>query len=302
MRTKKPLILIFALLLAVLPIAACDCAESGSLAATPQEEYERIYSLAGSGTSFSFEEQATFAIETVGTFSGGKMDKSVQMNSVYKHDYTKADARTSYAHIKCLNSVSEQDGIIYPYYDETETGFQYSDEEKRDYYQESFYSADTDSWSQPKSYGSGVYSDLFIEPLSKTSSDSLVRNCNKLFAPAALENFRGEKVSGTYFVSADVKADEIESYAEWLNDFMPLLYLKNNDGVFKFFDLGGDKSLYEGKIEMRSSARALREIAITFKTVGGGGGNGYFLGNFEFTARVTFTTGGVKPDRLSFYS
>lgn len=300
MLMKKPLIIIFAILLSVLPLAACDCSEGSALAKTPQEEYARVYALAGNDAAFSFEEQATFSIETTGTFSGGNIDKSIQMNSVYKHDYSTQN-RTSYARLKAVNSVSEQDGKIHPYYDEMETGFQYGDEDKRDIYQESFYDASADVWSKPISYGSGVYSDLFVEPLSNTSSDSLVRKCNILFAAEELENFRGEKSGGTYFVSADVKGDSIQKYADWLNDFLPLLRLKDNVGEWKFFDMTKSVSEYAGKVEIRSTPRALREVAVTFETVGGGGGNGHSLGNFEFTARVTFATGGVKVDRLSFY-
>ncbi len=296
---KKFLTLIFAVLLSVLPLSACDCSNGSGLARTPQEEYARIYSLAGDGAAFSFAEQATFAIETQGTFSGGNLDGFVQMNSVYKHDYS-SDKKTSYARLKAVNSLSESLGKIEPLYDEMETGFQYSEAFKYDTYMESFYDSANDVWSQPSSYGND-YSDLFIEPLSETSSDSLVRKCNRLFPESEMENFRGEKVSGTYVVSADVKSGSIEKYADWLNDFLPLLRLKDNVGVWKFFDLTQSADNYAGKVEIRSTARALKEVAVTFKTAGGGGMGGAALGNFEFTAKVTFVTGGVKVDRMSFF-
>lgn len=300
MKLKKVFFLLAALGCFTLSLAACDCSGGGGgLAKTPQEEYERIYSLAGSGVAFRFDEQPTFSIDSKGTFSGGNIVSSINMSSLYTHDYRDESAMKSYSYSKSVNSVSPGANGMEPYYDEQETAFQLSPQEKACRYMTSFRAQTDGVWSYPSTFGNGNYSDLFTSDSFRYSADRLVRKNAELFSPEKLENFSGEKNGGVYYVSAGVKADRIEEFAQWLDAFYPLFYLKdalNADREWKFFDLHSDDTQYGGTVEIKTSARRLEEVIITFATHGDDRSD---FGDFTFTARTTFKSGGVSVPAMS---
>ena len=294
-RFKKIFPIMFAALLCILPLIGCDCDGLGDRTSlTPEQEYVRVRSLAGDGVSFDFSEHPTFSASAVATMSGGKIATPIEMSSLYSHDFRSEPFR-SYSHAKFVNSVTEQGGEFEPYYDEYEYGFQTG--ASGDYrYLESMKSYDG-LWQIPGEYGNGSYSDTLSGGVVKTA-DRMTHNGSRLPDENILEAFRGEMSGGIYFVGAQVKSDKISEFAQWLDGFLPLMSLKDPSGEFRFFDLS-DPAKCRASIEIKSTSKMLNEVAVSFTVPSNGHGGD--LGVFEFSARMTFTSGGVSVKRLSYF-
>lgn len=298
---KKAITIIFILMLAILPLSGCDCnGDNPRLAATPSEEYARLYSLAGNGITFNFKEQPTFSVNSIGTFSGDNIAQSINMSSEYSHDYRKENEIKSYSYSNSVNSISvSSDGGMQPYYDEAEYGFQYSSDSKGYRYLTSYKSQSDNLWSYPNIFGNGDYEDLFVSEAFVKSADRLVRQGSRLFNPEFLEEFSGGKSGSYFYSSAKVKADRIEDFAQWLDGFFPLFYLKDNlvvEKEWKFFDLNHEGAQYSATIEIKTSARMLEEVIVVFNTYGD---ERTGFGEFMFSARTTFKSGGVTVKDLT---
>ena len=291
---KRMFPIILATLVCVLPVFACDCNNLDLGETDAKAEYARVYSLYSDGVTFDFDEHPTFSAAAVATMSGGNLNAPIEMNSIYTHDYREPIKTYSYA--KYPNSITERDGIFEPSYDEYEYGFQEAASSGGSRYLESM---KTDGlWSAPGEYGNGNYKDTITSGIARVA-DKLTRDGSRLFDPAKLENFRGGKSGGTIAVGADVKSDAIAEYVAWIDRFLPLLNLKDTGGEWRFFYLS-DTSLCGGRLEIKASARMLDEVYIVLNVPGNGHGGD--LGNFEFAARMTFTSGGVTVKRLSYFS
>lgn len=294
---KKFLPIILTLFLAVLSVVGCDCGGDGRrLAKTPRQEYERLYSLVSEGRTFDFDEHRSFSYEAQGTLSGGNMEKSIQMDSLYAHEY-KEEGKTSYARYTVVNTLFESGGSIDAYYDDdTESGFQVGPSGAIAYL-ESRYS--DGNWSYPSEFGNGDYSSTLAA--YPKSSDSLARGASCLLDPEYFESFDGAKSGGRFFVKGKVKRENIPEFAQWLDKFFGMFRLKDEidpDREWKFFDLSRSDFEYSAEIEIRSTPSMPEEVLVSFKTVSD---SRVDLGEYEFTARATFTSGGVKVKRLSYF-
>ena len=294
---KRIFPMILAALVASMALVACGGNEKENFERTPEAEYLRMYSYAGEGTTFDFSEHPTFSVTASGTLSGGNITEPIQLSSLYTHDYT-GEKNTSYSTYKAVNTLFDNNGVITAFYDdEMETGFQLGASGSYAYL-ESMYSSGR--WSYPSEYGDGDYTN-FLAAFPQ-SADALTRASVKLLDPEYIDSYNGARSGNNFFVEARVKSENIKEFADWLNAFFPLFFLKDTvdaEREWKFFDLTDESFEYSASLELRTTRNMLEEVIVKFNTVSD---KRVDLGAYEFSARMMFQSGGVKVKRLSYFS
>lgn len=285
---KKALTILLSLLFAAWPLTACAKDPADSFASSPEEEYRRIASLAGEGIVFDIDTLPSFEVSHTGSFISDKIyidgaPASADISALYQCDPA-PDKEKSYAKYDYIYMFSETgENTFSPAKPENPPAPQ-------GYFDGAYY------WGTGRTPDVRAYKEILALADSHgiETPDTIYRKTLALLSAEALENFDGGKSSGTYTVTADVKADAWPVFEEWLKNFYYYLKLYADDiDAFAFFDFENDFA-DSAEITIRTTKQALTDVVLRLDTYGK-----YGMGELRFEAKTTFKTGRVSVKNVT---